>query len=360
MTLTFAAWLHTLSPFLVRFTDEFGIRWYGLSYVLGFLAGWAWLRFLARRGLTPLSEQRVGDAMVSLVLGVVVGGRLGYCLFYQPSLLTDFGGGFPFWGVLRLTQGGMSSHGGMLGVALAAWWIARGVRQQSGEVTGRVPLLHVFDLVALAATPGLLFGRLANFVNGELLGKIVAMPGEPAPAWAVKFPQEAFTGHAPPGQAEALAPLVHAYRVGAESDEQTYERMLRLIQSGGQSGRELAAKLEPFIAARHPSQLYQGVCEGLIIAAALWLIWKKPRTPGIIGSSFLALYGVLRIATETIRLPDADLAVQRIAGLSRGQWLSVLMLAGAGALAWASVKWGGEKLGGWGVRPAAPDSPARS
>lgn len=176
----------------------------------------------------------------------------------------------------------------------------------------------------------------------------------------MRFPQEAFTGHAPPGQAQALAPLVHAYRVGADSDEQTYERMLRLLQSGGQSARELAAKLEPLIAARHPSQLYQGLCEGLIIGAALWLIWKRPRTPGIIAAAFLAIYGVLRIATETIRLPDADLAVQRIAGLSRGQWLSVIMLASAVALAWAAVKFSSEKLGGWGVRPAAPDSPARS
>jgi phosphatidylglycerol:prolipoprotein diacylglycerol transferase len=181
MTLTLAAWLHTLSPFLVRFTDEFGIRWYGLSYLLGFLAGWAWLRYLARRGLTPLSEQRVGDAMVALVLGVVLGGRLGYCLFYQPSLLTELSGDFPFWGVLRLTQGGMSSHGGMLGVAVAAWWISRGVRDAQGQVRFRAPLLHVFDLVALAATPGLLFGRLANFINGELLGKIVANPESPPP-----------------------------------------------------------------------------------------------------------------------------------------------------------------------------------
>src|SRR6185295_6836241 len=99
---TLAAWLHNIGPFLVQFTPSFGLRWYGLAYATGFLIGWVWLRWMSRRGMTPLSPQRVSDAMLLLVLGVVVGGRLGYVLFYARDLLTDLTSSFPWWGVLRL------------------------------------------------------------------------------------------------------------------------------------------------------------------------------------------------------------------------------------------------------------------
>jgi phosphatidylglycerol:prolipoprotein diacylglycerol transferase len=241
----------------------------------------------------------------------------------------------------------------MLGVLAACWWIKRTL-DRDPEVVPKVPLLHVMDLTALVCTPGLFFGRIANFVNGELLGDIVAKPGEPAPWWAVKFPQERFGGHEPaldPAQQQRLLELINTYRVGAESDASAYDRVIRLLHAGGSQARDIAAALDPLLAARHPSQLYQALAEGLFLGLCLLLAWKSPRRPGFIVALFLLIYGALRIVTELYRLPDADLAVQRIAGLSRGQWLSVVMIAFGLLCLWISSKQPG-RMGGWGRRPS--------
>ena len=351
--LTLGAWLHDLGPFIIEVTQGVGLRWYGTAYAAGFVVAYLLLRALRRRGGTPLSEQAIADAMLVLCMGVVLGGRLGYVLFYDPSLLVSFDGSAPWWGLLQLNQGGMSSHGGMLGVLAACWWIKRTL-DRDPEVVPKVPLLHVMDLTALVCTPGLFFGRIANFVNGELLGDIVAKPGEPAPWWAVKFPQERFGGHEPaldPAQQQRLLELINTYRVGAESDASAYDRVIRLLHAGGSQARDIAAALDPLLAARHPSQLYQALAEGLFLGLCLLLAWKSPRRPGFIVALFLIIYGGLRIVTELYRLPDADLAVQRIAGLSRGQWLSVVMIAFGLLCLWISSKQPG-RMGGWGRRPS--------
>src|SRR5437870_1586985 len=101
-----AAWLHNLSPFALRLWDDFGLRWYGLSYAAGFLVAWLLLRFLCRRGAAPFPAERAGDVILYGVVGVVVGGRLGYVLFYDPSLLWDFGHTPPWWGLLAINRGG--------------------------------------------------------------------------------------------------------------------------------------------------------------------------------------------------------------------------------------------------------------
>lgn len=363
--LTLGAWLHDLNPFLVEFSPGIGLRWYGLSYAAGFLAGWWILIRLARRGFTPLSPQRVGDAMVALIVGVIVGGRLGYVLFYDLPLLWNFSDSFPWWGVLRVSQGGMASHGGMLGVIIATWLISRPGKHDEYGPRGPVPWLHVLDLTALACTPGLFFGRIANFINGELLGKIVAPPGEPAPWWAVRFPQERldwWLRDAPPGQPRGHAPvltpeqqfqldaLLTPYRKGGLDDYDAYARLLNDLQTGpARVSHEVAAKLAPLIAARHPSQLYQAVAEGLVVGVLLWLLWKRPRKPGVIVSVFLISYGVLRVLTEFVRLPDSHLAVQRFAGLSRGQWLSVVMVVCGVALLAYFLRRAAPRMGGWGA-----------
>jgi len=181
-------WLHDLSPFVFRLPNGFGPRWYGLSYLAGFLIGWLVLKRLARRGLIAIPEHRVADAIMLVVLGVVVGGRLGYCLVYRPGLFIDFstetvlGLDLPVWGVLKIWDGGMASHGGMAGVIVAAWRISRGFKAETEDgaiiTEGRCPPLHVLDALALVAPFGLLLGRIANFINGELLGRVVAGPGE--------------------------------------------------------------------------------------------------------------------------------------------------------------------------------------
>jgi len=362
---TLAAWLHDLSPFLAEFGRGLGLRWYGLAYAAGFLVGWGWLRWMSKRGMTPLGLARITDAMLYLVLGVVVGGRLGYVFFYDPALLWTFSPSFPWWGLLQLNHGGMASHGGIIGVIGASYFIARGPKDAAGTPRRRVPWLHVIDLMAVTSTPGLFLGRIANFINGELLGQIVSKPGEAAPWWAVRFPQERLDwwrfdlppdvphGHAPvltADQGLQLQVLMDQHAPTATTDMRAYEVLLNKLQSGGgAASQQVAAGLEPLIAARHPSQLYQAAAEGLVLAGFLWLLWAKPRRPGVIGAWFLIGYGVMRITTEVWRLPDADQSIKANTGLSTGQWLSVAMvLVGAIALVYFKRQaLPAEALGGW-------------
>ncbi len=355
---TDAAWLHDLSPWVWQISDGVGIRWYGLSYVTGFVIAYALFRWLAGRGATLVPRERVLDAIMLGIVGVVVGGRLGYVLVYDQSLL-GFTDSFPFWNVLALNRGGMASHGGMLGVIVAAWRISRGFKDDDGNVVGRCPPLHVMDVLALICPFGLMLGRIANFVNAELLGAVVAKPGEAAPWWSVRFPGEItqFPPEDLPHTDEQWAQIQDLAIAQLDANEQAllhdpeafdavmyegYERIIEAVQRGNSVVTE---RIEPLISARAPSQLLQALAEGLVLAAVLWFIARKPRLPGVVGCWFLITYGVLRIATEFVRLPDAGLG--RTLGLSRGQWLSVLMIgAGFAILAWI-IKRGGTKLGGW-------------
>lgn len=367
--LTLGAWLHNLSPFAWEISEGFGLRWYGLSYAAGFVVAYLLMRALAGRGLIQIPKERVADAMTLLILGVIIGGRLGYCLVYEPALLTTVSSSFPFWSFFALNRGGMASHGGMVGVIIACAMIAKGFRDDRGAIVGRTSTLHVMDVMALCATPGLFFGRIANFVNGELLGKIVAMPGQSSPWWAVQFPQEMFSaamdkgGHRPSLTAEqaiAMQRLIDAHRGSGGNDEQAFQRVMDLLQKGpAETSRRIAEQLAPLISARHPSQLYQAFAEGIVLGIALLVIWRVPRAPGVIASWFLIVYGVLRVVTEFWRLPDAQLAVQRIAGLSRGQWLSVLMVVAGLALlrfSLARVKRVPGLFGGWGKSASVPQA----
>lgn len=359
-----AAWLHDLSPFAIRFTDDFGIRWYGLSYALGFLIGWLLLRWLAQRRAVLIPPERAGDAILYAVIGVVVGGRLGYCIFYEPSLFTSFSSSPPWWGLLAINRGGMASHGGMIGVIIASYFIARlgaspanpptavGGLPGSGTGAKPAPILHILDALALITPPGLFLGRMANFINGELLGRFYALPGHPAPWWTVRFPQEVEVGRLDLPEDVfntrhiQIENLLQTNHISGLTFEQQYRNLLDQIQHGR---HDLAAQLEPFLSARYPSQIFQGLTEGVVLFIVLWSIARKPRTPGVIGCWFLITYGILRISTEFIRLPDAQLAVQRILGLSRGQWLSVAMII-AGLIGLAVVlRRASPKLGGWGI-----------
>ncbi len=342
---TLAAWLHTIDPFALRLTNDVGVRWYGLAYITGFIGAWLVLRILAKRRLILMTPEQASDAVFAVVLGTLIGGRVGYVLIYDISLLWTFMPSPPWWGLLAINRGGMSSHGGMMGIALACWWTARKMR---------IPALHVMDCFALVSPIGVLCGRLANFVNGELLGKIVAMPGEPAPRWAVKFPQELLEGHAPPLTEEQSAQLDALLLRVASPGDLRVDAIRTLIDDIQNGATDLAHDLEPLLAARHPSQLYQAAAEGLIVGLALWLIWAKPRRPGVIAGWFFIIYGAGRILTELWRLPDAHLAVQRPGGLSYGQWLSVGMLAVGAALLWRALRDRSAPLvGGWWSRKAA-------
>jgi len=370
-------WLHDLDPFILRLSGSFGLRWYGFSYLCGFVAGYLLLRWLGRKGVSSISPQRAADAILTLIVGVMVGGRLGYVLLYQPSLLWQFSGDVPFWGVLRLTQGGMASHGGMVGVTLAAWWISRGFKTEESDRIGKAPPLHVFDTMALIAPPGLFFGRIANFINGELLGRIVAAPGEPAPWWGVRFPQEIMERSSDelqqtPEQWEQLNRLAFEQLLPAEESlpfaqafDIGYARLLEKVQQGHS---DLAAQLEPLISARAPSQLLQALAEGVVVMIVVWFVARRPRTPGVLTGVFLITYGLGRIATEFVRLADDHftgtglLHSARPLGLSRGQWLSAGMIVIGLALIVLVTRKTAPKMGGWaksGPEPA-PTQPDAS
>jgi len=344
-----AAYFNALDPIAVQL-GPLAIRWYGLAYVLGFTGGYFLLVRLAKRGLIDLPHHRVADALLLLVLGVLLGGRLGYALVYDRGLLTGVSSSFPFWSLLAIHKGGMASHGGIAGVGVACWFISRGFRRSDNPALreGQTSFLHVTDIVSLCGPIGIFFGRLANFINGELLGQIVAGPGKPAPWWSVRYPQELGTAQAPaldPQQQGALTALVD--KVASPMDGYN-AGLARLVASAGR----YRAELEPLVSARHASQLYQAVGEGLLVGVVVWLIAAKRRSPGVVTAWWLITYAVARVVTEIWRLPDAQFAQGRPMGLSRGQWLSVAMaVVGAGILLWVRRHAGVKRLG-WAERRA--------
>ncbi|HYC72234.1 MAG TPA: prolipoprotein diacylglyceryl transferase [Opitutaceae bacterium] len=268
--LPLAHWVHDLDPFLVRFTENFGIRYYGLAYLLGFIAA-AWLLHLYhRRNLTPLNLNASLDLMFYLIAGTLIGGRLGsYFLYGGWRSFSDD----PL-GVFKLWQSGMASHGGFAGVAVAMALFAR---------SRKVPFPHLADLVATAAPVGIFLGRIANFINGELWGRISNVP------WAVIFPDSARPGTPP----ELIAP-------------------------------------------RHPSQLYEAALEGLLLLAYMQIrLWKSDavRTrPGRLAGEFLIGYAAVRAIGELFR--EADAGVSLILGLHRGTFFSIFLVFAGAALIW--------------------------
>lgn len=312
--------IHTVNPFLIDFGGGFGIRWYGLSYLAGFLVAWLILRWLARHGRTPLSDAQVGDLLTYLVVGVIVGGRLGDVLFYHQSLLWKFGGSFPFWGVLEIHKGGMSSHGGIVGVIVACVVFARKCR---------VPWLHVTDLAGFAAPPGLAFGRLANWVNGELPGKPLpaSMQGEP-PWWSVKYPEELVTDGFARSSELAELPAVKALAArAAATGDSLADVVYRACYAGN---RELVEQVAPLLTARFPNNFIQAATDGIGLGLAMLLVGLVPRKPGVLSGTFLATYGVLRIASESFREPDEG--VHSIGPLTLPMLLSLGMVVAGLAL----------------------------
>ena len=256
-----------VDPVAVRI-GPLAVHWYGLMYLLAFALFWLLARLRLRHepfasATPPWTRESVEDLLFWGVLGVVLGGRLGYCLFYQPGYYLAH----PLK-ALAVWEGGMSFHGGLLGVLAAMLFWAR--------KRGRT-WLQVLDFIAPCVPTGLAAGRMGNFINGELWGR-VAGAGVP---WAMVFP-----------------------------------------------GAQLADGSNP---PRHPSQLYQFALEGLLLFALLWLYARRPRRTGQVGGAFLLGYGALRFAVEFFREPDAHLGLLGL-GLSMGQWLCLPMMAAGVAL----------------------------
>ncbi|MEM6749011.1 MAG: prolipoprotein diacylglyceryl transferase [Planctomycetota bacterium] len=374
------AWVHDLSPFIFRVSDTLGLRWYGMAYVAGFVLGYFLARRVLKVGRSPFDPARLGDFVIWCAVGAVVGGRLGYVLLYDRSLLGPVDG-FPFWGVLAMHQGGMASHGGIAGACVAAAWFS--LRQKA-------PPLHGIDLLAYGAPIGISFGRLANFINGELYGRVVAPPGEPGPSWAVRFPTEleAFDADRLPS---LIGPRVVDAVAQAGGDPQRYVAAYADLSSANEATRDAAWRyisdamaslgdvlrdgaadpaqqealrslMLDLLPARHPSQLYAAALEGWLVCLVVVWLWRKPRKPGVIAGAFGVAYAVGRIANEFFRRPDAALLDDEFAwtaehlgvGITRGQWLSLGILAAAAAMWWWAAKRSGEPLGGWRRGPWTP------
>ncbi len=311
--------VHTLDPFVFEFSPGIGLRWYGTAYLCGFLAGWIILRVLARTGRIPLSARQVGDLVTSCVIGVIVGGRLGHIVFYEPATLLEWTSTFPFWGVLALQKGGMSSHGGVVGVVIAVVIFAR---------REKVPTLAVSDAIAFVVPWGLMFGRLANWVNGELWGRALptSMQAD-APWWSVKYPVELRLFTKVPTALEPLRALAPATDRGDDA------RFLAWIEAtaydhASTAHTEVVRTIEPVLTAYYPSQFFQAFAEGPALIILMSVVWLMPRRAGVIGGTFLAGYGALRFVTEQFREPDEGVAM--LGGMTLPMLLSITMiLAGA-------------------------------
>lgn len=254
-------WVHNLNPFIIKFPEGFlveGIRWYGVSYVVSFLLTYLAISIYRHKGKIMLSSEGQIDLITGLILGVLLGGRLGYMLFYN---LKDFLSNPLIF--FQLTQGGMASHGGIIGAVVALVWFSK---------KHKVSFLAYCDVIATIAPLGIFLGRIANFINGELWGKVSTV------SWAVIFPNS--------------APWLPVYMV----------------------------------APRHPSQLYEALLEGLLLFIYTQArFWQGKLKKGQLAGEFLVGYAILRFIVEFFREPDAAL----ILGLQRGQFYSILLfLAG--------------------------------
>ena len=250
---------------------ELPIRWYAMAYIAGLLLGWRYMVSLSRRpGLwnpagtknpkAPFNGEQVDDLLIWATLGVIVGGRLGYVIFYMPDMIWER----PQDIILGITQGGMAFHGGLIGVSLALWVFAR--RQE-------LDLWRIADAAAVVTPIGLFFGRIANFINGELWGRPTDLP------WGMRF------------------------------------------------------ATDPDCVARHPSQLYEAALEGLALFAIInFATWKfrSLERPGLNAGLFLLSYGLFRAILETVREPDLHMPEALRGYVTMGMLLSIpMIIAGA-------------------------------
>lgn len=294
-----AYYLHQLSPNIIEFTDGIALRWYGLAYVASFLLGYLLYKRLAERGFTQMPPAQVADFITwAAVFGVMIGGRVGWILFYglhQDHSLD------PWWWPFAVWEGGMSSHGGIIGLVLFTLYWAR----RHG-----LSWTSIGDSLVVVAPVGLGLVRLANFVNGELFGKPASV------SWAMQFPKEIYDEPA----------IAHTLGLGSAAQITAFIEAARTHPA---SAEALRMALTP----RHPSQLYEALLEGVILFAALWLLRTRCRVPrGVVTGAFFFLYAVLRIVGEIFREPDRAWSV---GAFSAGQFLSLfLIVIGAAFFAW--------------------------
>ena len=274
-------YFHNINPIALSI-GSFGVHWYGLMYLLGFAGAWYLGSRRIAQGRLATTQEGFSDLAFYAMLGVIIGGRIGYMLFYIPLdwIVHD-----PL-ALFRVWEGGMSFHGGLLGVLVGGWWWSR----RNG-----IAFFDAIDFVAPLVPIGLGLGRLGNFIGGELWGRRTSEP------WGMIFPR-------------ALDSL-------GKSRDELYQMYL-----AGQLNGE----------ARHPSQLYEFALEGIVLFAVLWIYSRKPRPRYAVSGLFALLYGCFRFAVEFVREPDVQLGFVAFDWLTMGQILSTPLIVTGLVLLWLS------------------------
>ncbi len=292
---------HFIDPVAIPLPGPVDVRWYGLGYVFAFAVGYYVLRYLSREGDLTLDYDGISDLIFGLILGTILGARIGYILFYDFATFTANPAR-----IIRLWEGGLSFHGGLAGVVLASVWFVRKYK---------VGLVHVLDALALGVPFGIFAVRIANYINGELYGRITT---EDVP-WAVRFPTEP--------TATQLLGIDQVYGI-----RQREEAVLAARESGAWDA------IRDQVPLRHPSQIYEALSEGLLLGLILWGIYlfakrKGIRLPtGLLAGVFLTGYGVFRSIVELFRQPDAQFRGPNdplgtvLGPLTMGQTLSMLVI----------------------------------
>lgn len=317
----FATYVHNLNPVLLRITDAIQLRWYGLAYLMGFVAGFYLLRHLARKKLWVLKPEQTADFIAAAALfGVFIGGRVGYMLFYQIPKAGWAGLAKDPLMVVRVWEGGMASHGGILGLVIFTWFYAK---------KHKVTWTGLGDGLCVVAPLGLLFGRAANFINGELYGRVAH-----GISWAMKFPLSL--------NEEPIAVQEDAFRACAQTAPGLPENFtLDTVITAARQDPKLTETLGQYLQPRHPSQIYEGLLEGGLLFAILWFVRVRfPKAPdGLLTALFFFFYAVFRIIGEQFREPDAAM----VGPLTKGQFFSLFMFlfaAGFFIHAWRGWKTG--------------------
>jgi len=323
----FPAW----DPVLLDLPGPIDVRWYGLMYVVGFLiAQWVFVR-LARAKFLPVDPKVAPDLIFYCVIGVMLGGRVGYALFYEPALLHPLQ-------FVQVWKGGLAFHGGLGGVAVAVWLFARRHRLSWGRVG---------DACALAVTPGILAVRCANFVNGELYGRETGVDTK----FAMQFPTDPRAGQLL-GLSDAWTMRDRELCIQVAFGRRSFADVRGELSTVDARGEPIdwdtvARRLDwqkvatmadgngaPLVPYRHPSQLYEGVGEGLVLGCVLALLYRRTRArpwrPGLYIVVFLLGYAVIRWSLETVRQPDAQFGPGGAVflGMTMGQTLSTVMVIG--------------------------------
>ena len=347
-------YLHNMDPFILALTENVGLRWYSMAYIASFFLAYVLLTQRIKKNETALSKTDLMDLIFYVALGVVLGGRLGYALFYAPYLFTEWGADFPYWELIAIHKGGLASHGGIVGLISAVCWFAW---------RRKLSAFHCLDMTVLGGTIGIFFGRVANFINGELYGRVIEKT-----AWlSVQFPQEmiqwvsdkntralndlslAVSQLKNPISQGTWRDWVYQLESTGQQQSQIYSVVYALIKAVETGHQEVISSLKAVLSHRHPSQIYQALLEGLLPFLIIWLVWKKRAffirlfpflkepsvqlskkealRPGLIAGIWCLCYSVARIAGEQFRMPDGHIGLQALE-LTRGQWLTLFMLIG--------------------------------